>query len=142
MFEVNRREQWTIRPVLELARLRRDDRADPLGPAQIVELRHTAGAVKDEIVLQRHVPDGNTLLGDERQVAVGSSDRKQTRETGIDLRRGEPMKMTVIPVQPLRHVPRDVVGVGVRHSWRDVQHDIVGISSRTDVSPMGMEIYR
>ena len=122
--------------------LRRDDRVDPLGPAQIVELRQTASAVKDKIVLQRHVPDGNVLLGDERQVAVRSPDRKQTHETLIDLRRREPMEMTVIPVQPLRHVPRDVVGVGVRHPRRDVQHDIVGISLRADVRAMGVEIYR
>ena len=67
---------------------------------------------------------------------------KQTHETLIDLRRREPMEMTVIPVQPLRHVPRDVVGVGVRHPRRDVQHDIVGISLRADVRAMGVEIYR
>ena len=52
------------------------------------------------------------------------------------------MEMTVIPVQPLRHVPRDVVGVGVRHPRRDVQRDIVGISLRADVRAMGVEIYR
>ena len=141
MLEVDRRERWTIGAVLELARLRRDDRADPLGPGQIVELRQTASAVKDKIVLQRHVPDGNVLLGDERQVAR-SPDRNQPHETLIDLRRREPMEMTVIPVQPLRHVPRDVVGVGVRHPRRDVQHDIVGISLRADVRAMGVEIYR
>src|SRR6516162_7497193 len=67
---------------------------------------------------------------------------KQTHETLIDLRRREPMEMTVIPVQPLRHVPRDVVGVGVRHPRRDVQHDIVRISLRADVRAMGVEIYR
>src|SRR4029077_1768874 len=101
----------------------------------------TTGTVKDKIVLKRHVPDRNVLLGDERQVAVGSSNRKQTNETCIDLRRSEPMKMAVIPEESLRHVPRHVIGVGVRHPRRDVQHDIVGIPLRTDVSSMGVEIY-
>jgi hypothetical protein len=41
-------------------------------------LRETAGTVKDEVVLKRHVPDGNAFLRDERQVAVGSSDGKET----------------------------------------------------------------
>src|SRR5262249_15077253 len=139
--EVTRRERWTVRAVRQLALLRRDYRADPLRPAQIVELRQTAGAVKDEIVLQRHVPDGDAPLGDERQVAIRSPDRKQPHQTRIDLCRGEPMKVTVIPIQPLRHVPRDVVGVGVRHLWSDVQHDIVGISPRADVSSMRVKIY-
>src|SRR5262249_16922979 len=85
--EVNRRERWTVRAVRQLALLRRDYRVDPLRPAQIAEWRQTAGAVKDEIVLQRHVPDGSALLGDERQVAIGSPNRKQTHQTRIDLRR-------------------------------------------------------
>jgi hypothetical protein len=49
--------------------------------------------------------------------------------------------MAVIPEQPLRHVPRHVIGVGVRHPRRNVQHDIVGISLRTNVSSVGVEIY-
>jgi len=65
-------------------------------------LRQTAGTVKDEVVLKGHVPDGNAFLRDERQVAVRSSDREQTYETRIDLRRSKPMEMTVIPVQSLR----------------------------------------
>ena len=108
----------------------------------MVELRQTTGTIEDEIVLKRHIPDGNVLLGDERQVAIGSSDGKQTDETGIDLRRSEPMQMTVIPVQPLRHVPGYVVGVGVGHTRRDVQHHVIGISPRTDVRAMRVEIYR
>ena len=51
------------------------------------------------------------------------------------------MKMTVIPVQPLRHVPGYIVGVSVRHARRDVQHDVVSISLRTDVSSVRVEIY-
>ena len=78
MLEVDRREQWTVSAVRELVGLGRGYRADPLGPAQIVELRETAGTVKDEVVLKRHVPDGNAFLRDERQVAVGSSDGKET----------------------------------------------------------------
>ena len=105
-------------------------------------MRQTAGTVEDEVVLKRHVPDGNAFLRDERQVAVRSSDRKQTDETRIDLRRSEPMKMTVIPVHSLRHVPGNVVGVGVGHPWRDVQQHVVGISLRTDVSSVGVEIQR
>jgi hypothetical protein len=116
-------------------------RADPLRPAQIVELRQTAGTIKDEVVLKRHVPDRNAFLRDERQVAVRSSDGKQPDETRIDLRRSEPMKMTVIPVQSLRHVPGNVVGISVRHSRRDVQQHVVGISLRTDMSPVRVEIY-
>jgi hypothetical protein len=142
LVEVNRREQWTVRAVREFAGLGRRYRADPLGPAQIVELRRTAGPVKDEVVLKRHVPDGNAFLRDERQVAVRSSDGKQTNQTRIDLRRSEPMKMTVIPVHSLRHVPRNVVGVGVGHPWRDVQQHVVGISPRTDMSSVGVEIDR
>ena len=105
-------------------------------------MRQAAGAVEDEIVLKRHVPDGNVLLGDERQVAVRSSDRKQPDETRIDVRRREPMQMTVIPVCSLRHVPGDVVGVGVGHPRRNVQHHVVGVSLRTDVSSVGVEIDR
>src|SRR5437660_11634253 len=101
-----------IGSVRQLAGLGRGYRADPLRPGHIVELRETAGTVKDEVVLKRHVPDGNAFLRDERQVAVRSPDRKQTDETRIDLRRGEPMKMTVIPVESLRHVPGNVIGVG------------------------------
>ena len=41
-------------------------------------LHGTAGTVKDEVVLKRHVPDGNVFLRDERQVAVRSSDRNST----------------------------------------------------------------
>ena len=104
-------------------------------------MRQTAGTIEDKIVLKRHVPDRNVLFRHERQVAVGSSDGKQTDETRVDLRRSEPMKMAVIPEQPLGHVPRHVIGVGVRHPRRDVQHDIVRISLRTDVSSMGVEIY-
>ena len=142
MLEVNRREQWTVSAVRQLAGLGRGYRADPLGPAQIVELRQTAGTVKDEVVLKRHVPDGNAFLRDERQVAVRSSDRQQADETRIDLRRSEPMKMTVIPIQSLRHVPWNVVGVRVGHAWRDVQQHIIGISPRTDMSSVGVEIDR
>ena len=61
---------------------------------------------------------------------------------GIDLRRREPVQMTVIPVHSLRHVPGDVVGVGVRHPRRDVQQHVVGISLRADVKSVGMEIQR
>ena len=50
--------------------------------------------------------------------------------------------MAVIPVRSLRHVPGDVVGVGVGHPWRDVQQHVVGISLRTDVQPVGVEIDR
>jgi hypothetical protein len=105
-------------------------------------LRQTAGTVKDEVILKRHVPDGNAFLRDERQVAVRSSDRKQSDATCIDLRRSEPMKMTVIPVQSLRHVSWDVVGVRVGPARRDVQQHIVGISLRTDMSSVGVEIDR
>ena len=35
------------------------------------------GAIEDEIVLKHHVPDGNAVLRDERQVAVRASDREQ-----------------------------------------------------------------
>ena len=58
------------------------------------------------------------------------TNREQTDETGINLRRSEPVKMTVIPVQPLRHVPGYVVGVSVRHARRNVQHDVVGVPLR------------
>ena len=122
--------------------LRRDDRVDPLGPAQIVELRQTASAVKDKIVLQRMFRTGMCFSVTSGRLPSVRPTAKQTHETLIDLRRREPMEMTVIPVQPLRHVPRDVVGVGVRHPRRDVQHDIVGISLRADVRAMGVEIYR
>ena len=60
----------------------------------------------------------------------------------IDVRRREPVQMAVIPVRSLRHVPRDVVGVGVRHPRRDVQHHVVGISLRADVQPVRVEIQR
>src|SRR5215467_9430314 len=52
------------------------------------------------------------------------------------------MKVTVIPVQSLRHVPGNVVGVRVGHPWRDVQQHVVGISPRTDMSSVGVEIDR
>src|SRR5262245_56338013 len=117
LLEINRRERWLIGSVRELPGLGRDYRADPLGPSHIVELRQAAGTVEDEVVLQRHVPDGNVFLRDERQVAVRSSDRQQSDETGIDVGRREPMQMTVIPIQSLRHVPWNVVGVGVGHAW-------------------------
>src|SRR5262249_56030624 len=84
LLEVNRRERWLIGSVRQLAGLGRGYRADPLGPAQIVELRQTAGTVKDEVVLKRHVPDGNVFLRDERQVAVRSSDRQPSAEASID----------------------------------------------------------
>ena len=142
LVEVNRRERWLIGSVREFAGLGRGYRADPLRPGHIVELRQTAGAVEDEIVLKRHVADGNAFLRDERQVAVRSSDRKQSDEPGIDVRRGEPMKMTVIPVQSLRHVPGNVVGVRVGHPRREVQQHIVGISLRTDMGSVGVEIER
>src|SRR5215831_11099028 len=142
LLEVNRRERWLIGSVRQFAGLGRDYRADPLGPGHIVELRQTAGTVKDEVVLKRHVPDGYVFLRDERQVAVRSSDRQQPGETCIDVGRSEPMQMTVIPIQSLRHVPRNVVGVGVGHAWRDVQQYIVGISPRTDMSSVGVEIER
>src|SRR5262249_5824740 len=102
----------------------------------------TAGTVENVVVLKRHVANGNAFLRDERQVAVRSSDRKQADEAGIDMRRSEPMQMTVIPIQSLRHVPWDVVGVGVGHAWRDVQQAVVGISPRTDMRAVGMEIER
>jgi hypothetical protein len=105
-------------------------------------LRQAAGTVKDEVILKRHVADGNVLLGDQRQVAVRSSDRKQPDETRIDVRRREPMKVTVIPICSLRHVPGDVVGVGVGHPWRNVQQHVVCVSLRTDVSSVGVEIDR
>src|SRR5262249_16513341 len=114
----------------------------PGGRGQMLEWRETAGTVKDEVVLKRHVPDGNVFLRDERQVAVRSSDRQQSDETGIDVGRSEPMKMTVIPIQSLRHVPWNVVGVGVGHAWRDVQKQIIGISPRTDMSSVGVEVER
>src|SRR5262249_60850092 len=114
----------------------------PGGRGQMLEWRKTAGTVKDEVVLKRHVPDGNVFLRDERQIAVRSSDRQQSDETGIDVGRSEPMKMTVIPIQSLRHVPWNVVGVRVGHAWRDMQQHIVGISPRTDMSSVGVEIDR
>ena len=55
--EVDRRERWTVGAVRQLVALRRRDRVDPLRPVRIVELREAAGAVEDEVVLQRHVPD-------------------------------------------------------------------------------------
>jgi hypothetical protein len=140
--EVDRRERWTVGAVRQLAGLRRRYRADPLGPSRIVELRQTAGTVEDEVILKRHVADGNAFLRDERQVAVCPTDGKQTRETCVDVRRSEPMKMRVIPEHPLRHVPGEVVGVGVGHPWGDVQHHVVGVSPRTNVSPVGVEVDR
>ena len=50
--------------------------------------------------------------------------------------------MTVIPIQSLRHVPGNVVGVGVGHAWRDVQQHVVGMSPRTDMCSVGVEIDR
>ena len=50
--------------------------------------------------------------------------------------------MAVIPVDSLRHVPGDVVGVGVRHAWRDVQQHVVGISLRADVQPVRVKVQR
>src|SRR5262249_34591718 len=44
--------------------------------------------------------------------------------------------------QSLRHVPWNVVGVGVGHAWRDMQQHIVGISPRTDMSSVGVEVDR
>src|SRR5262245_47271573 len=82
LLEINRRERWLIGSVRELPGLGRGYRADPLGPAHIVELRQTAGTVKDEVVPKRHVPDGNVLLRDEGQAAVRSSDRQQADGTG------------------------------------------------------------
>src|SRR5262249_26962530 len=140
LVEVNRGKQRSIRAVRQLALLWRIYRADALRPVRIVELCQTVRTVKDKVILERHVADGNVFLGDERQVAIRSSDRKQTSETDIDLRCSEPMKMTVIPVQPLRHVSGYVVGVGVGHSRRDVQHDVVGIALRTDMRSMRVEI--
>jgi len=50
--------------------------------------------------------------------------------------------MAVIPVHSLRHVPGDVIGVGVRHAWRDVQQHVVGISLRADVQPVRVKVQR
>ena len=133
---------WAVGAVGQLFRLRWRYGVDPLRPGRIVEFGQTAGTVKDEVILKRHVPNGNVVVGNERQVAVGPADGKQADETCIDLRRREPMKVAVIPVRSLRHVPGDVVAVGVGHSRRDVQQHVVGISLRTDVKSVGMEIQR
>src|SRR5262249_1421314 len=114
----------------------------PGGRGQMLEWRETAGTVKDEVVLKRHVADGNVFLRDERQVAVRSSDRQQSDETGIDVGRSEPMKMAVIPIQSLRHVPWNVLGVRVGHARREVQQHIVGSSPWTDMRSVGVEIDR
>ena len=105
-------------------------------------MREPAGAVEDEVVLKRHVPDRNVLLRDNGQVAVRASDGEQADEPTIDVRRREPVKMAVIPVHSLRHVPRDVVGVGVRHAWRDVQQHVIGIPLRADVQSVRVKIQR
>ena len=63
--EVDRRERRTVGAVRQFVALRRRYRIDPLGPVRIVELREPAGAVEDEVVLQRHVADRNVLLRDE-----------------------------------------------------------------------------
>ena len=74
MLEVDRRERWTIGgAVLEFDRLRRDDRVDPLGPAQIVELRQTAGAVKDKIVLRKALGVGTPLIATSALLAAESN---------------------------------------------------------------------
>ena len=129
-------------PFASSSPLRRRYRADKLRPVRIVELRQAAGAIEDEIVLQHHVPDGNAVLRDERQVAVRASDRKQADKTRIDLRRGEPVKMAVIPIRSLRHVFRDVIRVGIGHPGRDVQQHVVGIALRADVKAVDVKVQR
>ena len=142
IIEVNRRKQRTIGAVRQLVALRRRYRADPLRPSRIGELSHAAGTIEDVVILKRHVPNGNIVLSDQRQIAVRSSDGKETDETQVDLRGRKPMQVTVIPICSLRHVPGDIVGVGVGHPWRNVEQHVVGIPLRTDMKSVGVEIER
>ena len=140
--EIDRREQRTIRALCQLIAFRRLDGVDPLRPTHIVDLCQSPRAIEDSVVLEHHVADRDTALRDERNVAVGPPDRKQTRQTVVDMRRRQPMQMTVIPVGALRHVLRDMVRVRVRHPGRDVQHDIVGVALGADVHAMNVQVDR
>ena len=60
----------------------------------------------------------------------------------IDVRRGQAVQVAVIPIRALRHVLRDMIGVGVRHAGRDVQQHVVGIAFRTDVDAVNVQVER
>src|SRR5262245_22511034 len=73
-------QQRAIGALRQFIALRRRYRAYKLSPGRVVQLCKTIRATEDEIVLQQHVPDGNAVLCDERQIAVGAADREQPGE--------------------------------------------------------------
>ncbi len=111
-------------------------------PSVVGELRRTAGPVEDVVVLQDHVADGDRFFGDERNVAVGAADGEQPGEPVIDVRGGERVQMRVIPIGPLRHGFRNLVGEGVGISRRDMQHHVVGVALRAHMNAVRVQVER
>ncbi len=140
--DVDRGQARLIRAVGQLVALGRLGRAHPLTPAVVVQLMALPVSVEHVVVLNRHVAHRNVVLRDEWQVAVGSTDLEQPRQAEIGLLGRHRVAVAVVPVQPVGHVLRHVVGVGVAHPGGDRQHHVVGVAGRTDVQTVGVQVER
>ena len=99
-------------------------------------------AVEHVVVLQRHVAHRHVVGRHRGQVAVRAADLEQAGQPGIGLLGGQGVPVAVVPVQPVRHVGRYVVGVGVAHPGGDVEQHVVGVAARADVHAVGVQVQR
>ena len=140
--EVHRRQARLIRSVGELVALRRLQRADALRPVGLFSWWPLPLRSKTKLYCNRHVADGNVVLRDQGQVAVGSADLQQPGQAHVGLLRGHRVAMAVVPVQAVGHVLRHGVVVGVAHPGRNRQQHVVGVARRADVQSVGVQVQR
>ncbi len=140
--EIDRGKKRAVGPFGQLVAFGRLDGADILGPVHIVQLSEPARSIEHEIVLKQHVADWDAVLGHQRQVAVRPADGEHADEAGIDLRRGQRVKMAMIPISSLGHRFGNVVSIGIGHPRRNVQQDVVGISFWAGMDSVHMQVER
>ena len=142
LVEIDRSQQRAVGAVRQLIAFRRRYRADNCGQLGLLSWASPPLRSNTWLYCSTMLRIGNAVGRHQRQVAVGAPDRQQSGQAEIGLRRGEGMKVAMVPIRALRHVLRDLVGVGVGHPGRDVQHHVVGIALGTDVDAVNVKVDR